>query len=253
MCPESRKGLFAVRCRTDVPERCSAAGEGRTVRKTSFGTTEDRQEPLSTAMRGNRFSFAGRFLSSEENRTIADNAGQGEGFRDSGRTLPHGRSTAARSGLPPRTGKRDDFFAYLADRAETPPASGPPRRKRTDPTKFRAQALTTHFSKFRHYECHLHRRAGMDFARRKTGIPRGDGPSGGENVRSGRTGRLNRLAGCLPGARHRQTHVAVLPGKRPFAVLPYRGKVFLPPKRRRSLSRSEDRTASCGTSHLSFH
>ena len=128
-----------------------------------------------------------------------------------------------------------------------PGGNGPIRQK------FRARALTTHFSKFRHYECHLHRRAGMDFARRKTRIPRGDGPSGGENVRSGRTGRLNRLAGCLPGARHYQTHVAVLPGKRPCAVLPYRGKVFLPPKRRRSLSRSEDRTASCGTSHLSFH
>lgn len=119
--PTSRKG---------VPQRVRGGPFVKRLR-------DDRRPtgPLSTAMRGNRFSFAGRFLSSEENRTIADNAGQGEGFRDSGRTLPHGRSTAARSGLPPRTGKRDDFFAYLADRAETPPASGPPRRKRTDPTK----------------------------------------------------------------------------------------------------------------------
>ena len=100
-----------------------------------------------------------------------------------------------------------------------PGGNGPIRQK------FRAQALTTHFSKFRHYECHLHRRAGMDFARRKTGIPRGDGPSGRENsIRTHRTAestrRMSAGRSTSPNAR------CSLTGKKAFCLFPVSGEIF---------------------------
>lgn len=95
---------------------------------------------------------------------------------------------------------------------------------------------------FKAYGSSLYRRKGLAGLRRKIGNAGRTGPAAGTPVRAEDGQQLNRLAGRMSCAGSQQADAAILPGKGTDSVLQRRWKVFLPGKRRRGVSRIENRT-----------
>lgn len=95
---------------------------------------------------------------------------------------------------------------------------------------------------FKAYGSSLYRRKGLAGLRRKIGNAGRTGPAAGTPVRAEDGQQLNRLAGRMSCAGSQQADAAILPGKGTDPVLQRRRKVFLPGKRRRGVSRIENRT-----------
>lgn len=95
---------------------------------------------------------------------------------------------------------------------------------------------------FKAYGSSLYRRKGLAGLRRKIGNAGRTGPAAGTPVRAEDGQQLNRLAGRMSCAGSQQADAAILSGKGTDSVLQRRRKVFLPGKRRRGVSRIENRT-----------